>query len=311
MGGFIGSPEVNTLAFNADYRTCTTAAGKLHSLASFAVFASRFLKVFMKLLALWPIMYQYLQVVENILYSGSADMKVQAHDLNVSITSVSSRFRKSLKKFVSSESFFSFLFVFFFISNLDLRSFKSSEVRHLFLVELKYTYYLKTVLKSDLFNFNFFNFFPLLVEWRTCKILWRPHYECQRSADCGQCACDVMPRQTYSLLWSCGRWLNINSYMTQMLLHWKQVLFVKCLDRGLERVYIIVSLALSSCFPPKCFERESHCLIFTDYFCFTDSRTPSSVRWTHGHDFLSACEQWKSKYSRKLYSFLFLFLQTI
>lgn len=30
-------------------------------------------------------MYQYLQVVENILYSGSADMKVQAHDLNVSI----------------------------------------------------------------------------------------------------------------------------------------------------------------------------------------------------------------------------------
>jgi len=116
-------------------------------------------------------MYQYLQVVENILYSGSADMKVQAHDLNVSITSVSSRFRKSLKKFVSSESFFSFLFVFFFISNLDLRSFKSSEVRHLFLVELKYTYYLKTVLKSDLFNFNFFNFFPLLVEWRTCKIL--------------------------------------------------------------------------------------------------------------------------------------------
>lgn len=118
MGGFIGSPEVNTLAFNADYRTCTTAAGKLHSLASFAVFASRFLKVFMKLLALWPIMYQYLQVVENILYSGSADMKVQAHDLNVSITSVSSRFRKSLKKFVSFESFFSFLFVFFFYFKL-------------------------------------------------------------------------------------------------------------------------------------------------------------------------------------------------
>ena len=29
-------------------------------------------------------MHRYLQVVENILYSGSADMKVQAHNLNVS-----------------------------------------------------------------------------------------------------------------------------------------------------------------------------------------------------------------------------------
>ena len=40
--------------------------------------------------------------------------------------------------------------------------------------------------------------------------------------------------------------------------------------------------------------------IFLLHHHFTDSRTPSSVWWTNGHDILSACEQWKSEYSRKL-----------
>ena len=101
-------------------------------------------------------------------------------------------------------------------------------------------------------NFNVYNFFPWLAEWRTCKILRRPHYECQRSSGCGQCACDVMPRQTDSLLWSCGKWLHINSYMMHILLDCTQVPFVT-FRADLERVLIIVSRALSICFPPKSF----------------------------------------------------------
>ena len=178
-------------------------------------------------------MYRYLQVVENILYSGSADMKVLAHNLNVSI------FVGFWRSYFLSNRSFSFPF-FSLVINYLLRLFILLNLRlfdNFSWLKCRLLWRKRETIKTTSFYVKIF--FLLLAEWRTCKILWRPHYECQRSSGCGQCAGDVMPRQTDSLLWSYGKWLHINSCMMHILLHCTQVLFT-CgagpSDKGLGRL---------------------------------------------------------------------------